>query len=193
MWTNFSKPLIKIQNLSFTEMHLKISSAKWHKFKCNTNIIWRGREYCFCGIKLAHVFNPYQVRNCTNVYWITGSVSSFRRLGLYNDFKITLFVDGILASTVLCKCTVKYVSTLIKSYECMFICIWNYNKNSYLLHWSATYIPQKEKISTLFHPVEYWENGFIAMLKALSIPHLQIVNHIQYTFHVSKYQKQYIC
>ena len=30
--TNFSEILIKIQNFSFTEMHLKISSAKWRPF-----------------------------------------------------------------------------------------------------------------------------------------------------------------
>ena len=30
--TNFSEILIKIQNFSFTKMHLKISSAKWRQF-----------------------------------------------------------------------------------------------------------------------------------------------------------------
>ena len=30
--TNFSEILIKIQNFSFTKMHLKISSAKWRPF-----------------------------------------------------------------------------------------------------------------------------------------------------------------
>ena len=30
--TNFSQSLIKIQNFSFTKMHMKISSAKWQPF-----------------------------------------------------------------------------------------------------------------------------------------------------------------
>ena len=30
--TNFSEILIKIQNFSFTKMHLKLSSAKWRPF-----------------------------------------------------------------------------------------------------------------------------------------------------------------
>ena len=32
MGTNFSEILIKIENFSFTEMHLNISSVKWHPF-----------------------------------------------------------------------------------------------------------------------------------------------------------------
>ena len=32
LWTNFSEILIKMQNFSFTKMHLKILSAKWRPF-----------------------------------------------------------------------------------------------------------------------------------------------------------------
>ena len=32
MGTNFSEILIKIENFSFTEMHLNISSVKWQPF-----------------------------------------------------------------------------------------------------------------------------------------------------------------
>ena len=39
---NFSKILIEINTLSFNEMHLKMSSAKWHLFRLGLNeLIWK--------------------------------------------------------------------------------------------------------------------------------------------------------
>ena len=37
--THFSESLIKIQNLSFTKMHLKISAAKWQPSCCGLNVL----------------------------------------------------------------------------------------------------------------------------------------------------------
>ena len=46
--TNFSEILIKIQNFSFTKMHLKISSAKW-------------RPFCPRGDELSHRYILHQM------------------------------------------------------------------------------------------------------------------------------------
>ena len=58
--TNFSEILIKIQNFLFTEIHLKISSAKWRTF-CP-----RGDEL-IKSMTLAHTVTHHYSGNTTNL------------------------------------------------------------------------------------------------------------------------------
>ena len=52
--TNFSEILIKIQNFSFTKMHLKISSAKWRPF-CPGRDEWRVNWKSLLCVQLCYI------------------------------------------------------------------------------------------------------------------------------------------
>ena len=67
--TNFSEILIKIQNFSFTKMHLKISSVKW-------------RPFCPGGIWV----NAWWVTRCCVYHWVVPLVT--------DDLKEFVFSEG---------------------------------------------------------------------------------------------------